>query len=96
MKIIIAGDGKVGLALTKQLLREGHDVVVVDSNQSVLDNTAIEDATLAVHGNAAAMDTLLRADVRSADLLIAATNSDETNILCCLTGKKLNNKIELS
>ncbi len=93
MKIIIAGDGKVGLALTKQLLREGHDVVVIDSNQSVLNNTDIEDATMAVHGNAAAMDTLLRADIRDANLLIAATNSDETNILCCLTGKKLNKNI---
>lgn len=93
MKIIIAGDGKVGLALTQQLLREGHDVVVIDSNQSVLNNSDIEDATLAVHGNAAAMDTLLHADIKEADLLIAATNSDETNILCCLTGKKLNKKI---
>lgn len=93
MKIIIAGDGKVGLALTQQLLREGHDVVVIDSNQSVLNNSDIEDATLAVHGNAAAMDTLLHADIKEADLLIAATNADETNILCCLTAKKLNKKI---
>ena len=93
MKIIIAGDGKVGMALTQQLLREGHDVVVIDSNQSVLNNADIEDATLAVHGNAAAMDTLLHADIKEADLLIAATNSDETNILCCLTGKKLNKNI---
>ena len=93
MKILIAGDGKVGLALTQQLLREGHDVVVIDSNKSVLNNPDIEDATLAVHGNAAAMDTLLQAGVRDADILIAATNSDETNILCCLTGKKLNKNI---
>ncbi len=93
MKILIAGDGKVGLALTQQLLREGHDVVVIDSNKSVLTNPDIEDATLAVHGNAAAMDTLLQAGIRDADILIAATNSDETNILCCLTGKKLNKNI---
>lgn len=93
MKIIIAGDGKVGMALTRQLLREGHDVVVVDSNATVLSNSDMEDATLMVHGNAAALDTLLRADVKEADLLIAATNSDETNILCCLTGRKLNKKI---
>ena len=33
MKIIIAGDGKVGLALTRQLLREGHELVVIDSNR---------------------------------------------------------------
>ncbi len=90
MRILIAGDGKVGLALTQQLLKEGHDVVVIDSNKSVLTNPEIEDATLAVHGNAAAMDTLIHAGVKEADILIAATNSDETNILCCLTGKKLN------
>ncbi len=93
MRILIAGDGKVGLALTQQLLREGHDVVVIDSNKSVLTNPDIEDATLAVHGNAAAMDTLLDAGVKDADILIAATNSDETNILCCLTGKKLNKNL---
>lgn len=93
MKIIIAGDGKVGVALTKQLLRENHDVVVIDANQSVLENSEFEDETLMVHGNAAAMETLLRADVKAAELLIAATNSDETNILCCLTGRKLNKKI---
>ncbi len=90
MKILIAGDGKVGLALTQQLIKEGHDVVVIDSNKSVLTNPDIEDATLAVHGNAAAMDTLIHAGVRDADILISVTNSDETNILCCLTGKKLN------
>lgn len=93
MKIIIAGDGKVGAALTKQLLRENHDVVVIDSNKAVLENSEFEDETLMVHGNAAAMDTLLRAEIKSARLLIAATNSDETNILCCLTGRKLNKNI---
>ena len=93
MKILIAGDGKVGLALTQQLLREGHDVVVIDANQEVLNNNEVETEAMAVHGNAAAMDTLIRAGVRDAELLIAATNSDETNILCCLTGRKLNKKI---
>ncbi len=93
MKILIAGDGKVGLALTEQLLKEGHDVVVIDSKRSALENNSVEDAAMAVHGNAAAMDTLLHAGVRDADLLIAATHSDETNILCCLTGKKLNKNI---
>lgn len=93
MKILIAGDGKVGLALTKQLLREGHDVVVIDTNQAVLSNNEVETEAMAVNGNAAAMDTLIRAGVRDAELLIAATNSDETNILCCLTGRKLNKKI---
>lgn len=90
MKILIAGDGKVGMALTEQLVREGHDVVVIDASQTVLHDSQIEDTALTVLGNAAAMDTLLRAGVRDANLLIAATNSDETNILCCLTGKKLN------
>jgi len=93
MKILIAGDGKVGMALTELLVKEGHDVVVIDSNSSALIDSQVEDAALAVLGNAAAMDTLLRAGVRDANLLIAATNSDETNILCCLTGKKLNPRI---
>ena len=44
MKIIIAGDGKVGLALTRQLLREGHELVVIDSNRNVLGRSRAQTA----------------------------------------------------
>lgn len=93
MKIIIAGDGKVGIALTRQLLHEGHDVTIVDSNPHVLQANMYHDDVMAVQGNAATMDALRQAKVDEAELLIAATSADEINLLCCLTAKKLNPRI---
>lgn len=93
MKIIIAGDGKVGLALTRLLLREEHDLVVVDSNAQVLKTHQEQYDVMTVLGNAATMETLRQAGVETADLLIAATSADELNLLCCLIGKKMNPKL---
>jgi trk system potassium uptake protein TrkA len=93
MNIIIAGDGKVGLALTSQLLREEHDLVVIDSNPNVLRANLDQFDVMTVHGNAATMATLRSANVEEADLLIAATSADEINLLCCLTAKRMNRHI---
>ena len=93
MNIIIAGDGKVGLALTRQLLREDHDLVVIDTNPKVLQSNLDELDVMTVQGNAATMNTLRAAGVEQADLLIAATSADEINLLCCLTAKRMNNRI---
>ena len=93
MKIIIAGDGKVGLALTRQLLHEGHEVTIVDSNPGVLQANMYQYDVMAVQGNAATMSALREAGVDKADLLIAATSADEINLLCCLTGRKMNGRL---
>ena len=61
MKIIIAGDGKVGIALTRQLLHEGHDVTIVDSNPHVLQANMYLDDVMAVQGNAATLEALRQA-----------------------------------
>ncbi|MDO5400712.1 MAG: Trk system potassium transporter TrkA [Eubacteriales bacterium] len=93
MNIIIAGDGKVGAALTRQLASEGYDVTVIDSDSRVLDSSVERYDVISVHGNCAAMDTLLEAGVRDADLLIAVTHADEVNLLCCTTAHALNPKL---
>lgn len=93
MKIIIAGDGKVGLALTEQLLHESHELVVIDSNPRVLQNSLDEFDVMTVHGNGAAMQTLRDAHIEDTDLLIAATSADEINLLCCLTARKMNPRL---
>ena len=90
MKIIIAGDGKVDLALTRLLSQEGHDLVTIDTNREVLERSAQLYDVMAVVGNCATMATLREANVEQADLLIAATSADEINLLCCLTARKLN------
>ena len=93
MNIIIAGDGKVGSMLTRQLSSEGHDITVIDSNPKVLEATVERYDVIAVHGNCASMDVLLQAGVKEANLLIAATSEDEVNLLCCTTAHALNPKL---
>lgn len=93
MKIIIAGGGKVGATLTKQLSSEGHDLTLIDTKLSVLENTAEKYDVLAVTGNCASVETLRHANVQEADLLIAATSADEINLLCCMTAHGLNSRL---
>ena len=93
MKIIIAGDGKVGLTLTQKLAAAGHDLTLIDSNQRVLDSSVERYDVMGVQGNCASMRVLESADVKKADLLIAATSSDEVNLLCGMTAHGLNPRI---
>lgn len=93
MKIIIAGDGKVGAMLTKQLSAEDYDLTLIDANLKVLESTEERYDIMAVQGNCATMETLERAGVKEANLLIAVTNADEVNLLCCMTAHGLNPKI---
>lgn len=93
MNIIIAGDGKVGTMLTRQLSSEGHDITVIDSDAAVLQQSVERYDVISVHGNCASMGVLQQAGVKEADLLIAATNADEVNLLCCTTAHALNPKL---
>ena len=93
MKIIIAGDGKVGSMLTRQLSAEGYDITLIDANPKVLESTEEMYDIMAVQGNCATMEVLEQAGVRDADLLIAATSADEINLLCCLTAHSMNTKL---
>ncbi len=93
MKILIAGNGKVGQTLTKQLSSEGCDITVIDTNTSILEELVEHYDVMALGGNCASMDTLIEADVAHADLLIAATGSDEINLLSAMTAHGLNPKI---
>ena len=93
MNIIIAGGGMVGATLSLLLCTEGHNVTLVDSDQSILDKSMESYDVMGVCGNCASMETLYQAGVMDADLIIAVTNSDETNLLCCTVAHGLNQKI---
>ena len=58
MNIIIAGDGKVGSMLTRQLSSEGHDITVIDSEAGVLQKSVERYDVISVHGNCASMAVL--------------------------------------
>ena len=93
MNIIIAGDGKVGSMLTRQLSSEGHNITVIDSDSDVLQASIERYDVISVHGNCASMEVLQQAGAKEAELLIAATNADEVNLLCCTTAHALNPKL---
>ncbi len=88
MNIIVVGAGKIGFTLTQYLTREGHDLTVIDRNPErvTLVNTTLDAMTIS---GPVDIETLRLAGAESADLLIAATNSDEANIMCCMVGRKL-------
>ena len=93
MNIIIAGDGKMGSTLTRQLSAEGNDLTLIDSNPKVLEASEERYDVMVVQGNCASMEVLLQAGVKEADLLIAVAGADEVNLLCCMTAHGLNPRL---
>ena len=93
MKIIIAGDGKMGATLARQLSAEGDDLTLIDSNPKVLESSEERYDVMVVQGNCASMDVLMQAGVKEANLLIAVAGADEINLLCCMTAHGLNPKL---
>ncbi len=93
MKIIIAGGGKVGVTLLRQMTAEGHDMTLIDLRRNVLEGALEQFDVMTVEGNCAAMNVLMDAGVKEADLLVAATGADEVNLLSCMTAHGLNPNI---
>lgn len=88
MNIIIAGAGKIGYTLAQYLSREGHSVTVIDRSEARIALVNAELDVISICGSVD-IDLLRLAGADSADLLIAATDSDEANILCCMVARKL-------
>lgn len=93
MNIIIAGGGKVGQTLARQLAAEGHDLTMIDRDPLVLEKSQERYDAMVVAGNCASKEVLLSAGITGADLLIAATAMDEVNLLCCMTAHGLNKNL---
>ena len=88
MNIIVVGAGKVGGLLVEQLAQEGHRVVSIDQNEKKLLELQNSFDVLCLNGRATNAAILAEAGASSADLVIAATDSDEANMLCCMLAKK--------
>ena len=89
MKIIIIGCGRVGTTLAEQLSEDENDITIIDTSEEKISAITDRADVMGVRGNGASVPTLMSAGIERADLLIAATESDELNILSCLTGRKL-------
>ncbi len=89
MRIIIAGAGEVGFHLAKLLAFEKHDIVLLDIKQEKLDHVASHIDITTVRGNSTSYSVLRTAGVDKADLLIAVTSSEESNLATAIIAKKL-------
>ncbi|MDX5410179.1 MAG: Trk system potassium transporter TrkA, partial [Thauera sp.] len=83
MKIIILGAGQVGSSVAHNLASEANDITVVDGNPQVLQDLQDRLDIRTVVGSGAHPDVLIRAGAEDADMIIAVTNSDETNMVAC-------------
>ena len=89
LKIIIVGCGKVGQTLVAQLIKEGHDITLIDSDaQTIQELTNLYDV-MGIVGNGASYSVQMEAGIEDADLIIAVTDSDELNLLCCTVAKRV-------
>ena len=83
MKVIICGAGQVGWQIARHLAGEKNDVTVVDSNPDLVRRATVTLDVQGVAGFASYPDVLERAGARDADMIIAATHSDEVNMVTC-------------
>ena len=83
MKVIILGAGEVGRSMARGLLHEGNEVTLVDQDPDLLAGLGDKLEARKVCGHAAYPSVLLQAGIEDADLVLAVTNSDETNMIAC-------------
>ena len=91
LRIIIVGCGKVGRTLVEQLSQEGHDIVIIDRDGQKIQQLAGLYDIMGIQGNGASYSVLKEAGIESTDLMIAVTESDELNLLCCIVAKQVGN-----
>ncbi|MEW7991646.1 MAG: Trk system potassium transporter TrkA [Candidatus Thiodiazotropha sp.] len=83
MKIIILGAGQVGRSVANALVSEANDITVVDQDEQLLTELQNRLDLGTVRGHAGHPDVLRKAGAEDADMILAVTNSDETNMVAC-------------
>src|SRR5918994_6036123 len=87
MRTVIIGAGEVGLNTARLLSHEGHSVVLVEQDERLVEKATEQLDALVIAGNGANPKLLSEAGIKRSDLLIAASSSDEVNIIACLAAK---------
>lgn len=88
MRILIIGAGEVGYHIANRLVRERHDIVVVDDAPEVITRVREELDVMVCEGHGASPGTLERAEIDQAEMVIAVTHSDEVNVVACLLARQ--------
>ncbi len=87
MYIIIIGGGRVGYYLTKTLLDEGHEVLIIEKNATYCETINNELGTVCIQGDGCETATLAEVGTERADMLIAVTGEDQDNLVACQLAK---------
>ncbi|MCI8978055.1 Trk system potassium transporter TrkA [bacterium 1xD8-48] len=92
MNIFIVGGGEIGTSLAVQLAKDGYKLTLIDREGSIVDNMGNTADVICYQGNGASYATLKELNASDADMFIAVTNSDELNILSCMTAHMMGAK----
>ena len=87
MYFVIIGGGRVGYYLTKALLKEGHEILIIEKNPVVCNTINEELGTICVRGDGCETSTLAEAGTERADMVVAVTSDDEDNLIACQIAK---------
>ncbi len=96
MKILIVGAGQVGFFLCERLSLEGHEVTLIDRDETHLRQVQERLNVMGISGNGASAEILEQADIKDTDIFIAVTNMDEVNILACLLAREYSVKTRIA
>ena len=88
MRVIIAGAGEVGRGVAEALREEKRSVALIDPDPSAINESQSLDCLL-VTGSVLSRDSLLRAGINDAEIIVMATNNDEINLLSCAFAKRV-------
>ena len=92
MRIVIAGAGDIGFHLAELLSFENQDIVLIDTDQEVLDYASSHLDVLTIKGDSSSISTLKQAGISKAKLLIAVTTSEKNNLVTAILAKQLGAK----
>ena len=92
MDIIIAGDGEVGLHLAEALVRDNHNITIVDPHEELLKMVESHSDLMTITGDSTSTSVLRRANVSHTDLVISVLHDEHINLLTAIIAKKLGAK----
>ena len=90
MKVIVVGGGRIGEALSRLLIKEKHDVVVVEKDEKLAEELAEKLDALVLHGDGTDKNILKDANIEKSDVMVAVSGDDKTNLMICEFAKGVN------
>lgn len=96
MKVVVVGAGKAGTQIVGSLVAEGHDVCVIDTIEEKIDHISNLYDVMCILGSGTNIQVQMDAGCKSAEVVIAVTKNDETNLLCCMCAHQLGAKYTIA